>query len=270
LFACFTFRQQLALVTALAAAFAAAPSGARADGILQACEKTTLAYADGPGDVPSPCTLPRGQAMLETLYYQNASKAGGTALAAYPLVRVRAGFTSRAEFIFDAPSQVAESGLGGAGLYPVSQLGFGVVYTLAQTRRAAFAVHAEALPPASRFIPSHTQSKYFLAITPAYALTPAFTITGLFGGATARTGSSRIFSTSAIGFAFTPDRGTRLTVDLGNRYIARRAAAQSFGDVAVARSLSRNTIVDLGLGTTFNCIQNTKAHYLAMGVTYRR
>jgi hypothetical protein len=249
----------------------AAPlNAARAEGTQQACGTTTLAYADGPGDVPSPCTLPRGQAMLETLYYQNASKAGGTALAAYPLVRIRTAFANRTEFIFDAPSQVAESGLGGAGLYPMSQLGFGVVYTAAKTRRAAFAVHAEALPPASRFIPNHAQSKYFLGITPIYTLTPELTVTGLFGGATSRTGSSRIFSTSAIGFAYTPDRATRLALDLGDRYIARRAAGQSFGDVSVARSLSRHTLVDLGLGTTFNCIANTKAHYLAMGMTYRR
>jgi hypothetical protein len=254
----------------MAAFVAAFASGARADGALQACQVSTLAYADGPGDLPSACTLPRGASMVETLYYQNASKAGGTALAAYPLVRIRAGFARRAEFIFDAPSQVAESGLGGAGLYPVSQLGFGAAYTLAQTRRATVALHAEFLPPASRFIPSHAQSKYFLGITPLYVLTPQLTITGLFGGSTSRTGSSRIFSTSAIGLAFAIDRATRFTVDLGDRYIARRAAAQTFGDIAVARTLSRHTVVDIGLGTTFNCIANTKAHYLAMGVTYRR
>jgi hypothetical protein len=209
--------------------------------------------------------------MLETLYYQNASKIGGTALAAYPLVRLRAAFARRLEFVFDAPSQVAESGLGGAGVYPVSQFGFGITYTVMQTGRSALALHAEDLPPESRFLANHVQSKYFLGATPIYVLTPHLTLSGLFGGSTSRTaGSSRIFSTSAIGLAYTLSHATRLSLDLGNRYIARRAAAQSFGDVSIAKELSRNTVVDIGLGTTFNCIANTKAHYLAMGVTYRR
>jgi hypothetical protein len=65
-----------------------------------------LALETGASFIPSSCTVPAGGILLESLYYQNASHVGGTALAAYPLLQVTAGVARRVEFIADLPSQV--------------------------------------------------------------------------------------------------------------------------------------------------------------------
>ncbi|HTV74352.1 MAG TPA: hypothetical protein VME66_11720 [Candidatus Acidoferrales bacterium] len=231
---------------------------------------STADYTDGPSDLPAPCTLPRGATLLETLYYQNASKIGGTALAAYPLLRVRSALVSRLEFVLDAPSQVAESGHAGAGLYPVTPLGFGAAYTALEAGRAALSLHAEDLPPASRFVPSHSQSKYSLGATPVYLLTPRLSLNGLLGAATSRTGSSHLYSTSGIGLALAMDPALRLSADIGDRFVMQHAAAQRFGDAAIADQISQNTLFNFGLGTAFNSVARSKAHYVALGMSYRR
>jgi hypothetical protein len=97
--------------------------------------------------ITPPCAVAPGSVLVETVYYQNASRAGGTALAAYPLVRFETGIVRNLELVLDAPSQIAESGLAGAGLYPTTHAGYGLNYTFASNARLAASFGAELVPP---------------------------------------------------------------------------------------------------------------------------
>jgi hypothetical protein len=261
----------LRFIAASVLAVVAFAGPARASEIDGACAGASLlAVIDGTGDLPSPCAVGAGSFLMESLYYQNASKVGGTALAAYPMFRLRAGLARRVELVLDTPSQVAQSGLAGRGLYPSSQPGFGLNYTLAASARYALALRAEARPPASRFAPSEQQSKYSLNATSEYRLTQHFTLIGFLGGSTSRTvGLQHVFPVSALGFGFDPNARTEISTDLGARFLARHASPQSFGDVSVSELLQKTCAFQVGLGTTLNPVSNAKAHYLAAGFDFR-
>jgi hypothetical protein len=208
--------------------------------------------------------------LVEGLYYQNASKVGGTALAAYPMVRLRAGLVRSLEFVADTPSQVAESGLNGRGVYPSSQLGLGLNYALAASGRYALALGAEARPPASRFASSETQPEYTLDAVSEYRLAKSFTLSGFLDGSTSRTvGLQHVFPMAALGFGFYPNARTELSTDVGSRFVVRHASPQSFGDISVTEALHKASAVEVGLGTTLNPVSNAKAHYLAVGFDFR-
>ena len=64
----------------------------------------------------TPCVAPRHRFILETTYYQNASRIGGSALAAYPEARIRYGMAPRLELFVDTPSEIAKSGERGRGI----------------------------------------------------------------------------------------------------------------------------------------------------------
>jgi hypothetical protein len=233
-----------------------------------------LIIADGPSDMPSACTVAKGSFLAEGLYYQNASRFGGTALAAYPLMRMRVGVAQRTEFALDAPSEIAESGFAGAGVYTKTEPGYGLDYTFAEPARADFSLRAEEEPPASRFTPSQAQPKTSVDITSGYHLSDRFTVSTLLGESDGYTTSTmqrteRWFPISVFDLAFLADQRTQISTDFGGKTIMRRASAQAFGDISVARLLSRNLALNLGLGTTFNPVAGTKAHYLALGVDCR-
>jgi hypothetical protein len=227
--------------------------------------------ADGPSDVPSACTVASGSFLVESLYYQNASRVGGTALAAYPLMRMRAGLTDRLEFLIDPPSQAAESGLAGAGLYPKSEPGYGVNYAFAMTDHAVMSLRTEEQPPASRFTPSQVQPKDSMDLTTGYHFSDHLMLTALCGASAGRAmfGAQRLFPTSALGLELLTDTRTQFFTDLGMKTTKWHTVSQGFGDISAAHLLSQNLVLDVGLGTTFNPVAGTKAHYLAMGVNYR-
>jgi hypothetical protein len=251
----------LFLVAGARGAFADTPA------LLNVCLTQNPAFTtDDLSGIPSPCAAPPGTLIAETLYYQNASRVGGTALAAYPLFRLRTGIVRRLEAIVDAPSQIAMSGLHGLGLYPTTHFGYGLNYTLASNSRLASAVGIEAVPPNSRFSVSETQAKYIVDLTAGYHLNPHSTLSAIATGASSSmVGLQRIQPAAAIRYAYDTSASTQVSTDFGERIVARRSVAQSYGDVALNQRLGRNVTFDVGLGTTFNPVSNAKAHYLASG-----
>ncbi len=255
-------------LSCLVAAPQAAVSETTSSGICANANQFFL--ADGQNGIDSPCTVAPGGLMVEALYLQDASRVGGTALAVYPMFRIRTGLTDRLEATLDTPSQIAESGQAGVGLYPTTHLGFGLDYTVAQNDRLALALGVERLPPISDFATTAAQAKYALDVSSGYRLTPKVTLQAFASGASSsRSGFNQVYPSVAIGAAYTLSMATQLSVGLGTRQLARRSTAQSFGNVAADQRLSKRVVFNIGLGTTFNPVSNAKAHYLASGFNYR-
>ena len=221
--------------------------------------------------MPAACTLPRGELLVESQYFQNASAVGGTALAAYPLFRLRSGATSRLELLLDSPSQVAQSGVGGAGLYLRTNPGLGVNYALVGAGRLSLTAGAEVQPPVDRYSPDcGQQPKYTLHFAGLYQVDSTFALTGFVGASTSRrVGVTRDFPGASVGAKIHADQQTDVSIDVGSRFIARLAHPQSFGDISVERLFGKRIAVDVGLGTSFNPVIDTKSHYLAAGVNFR-
>ncbi len=239
--------------------------------VLACPDDSLLAQTDGASGIPAACTVLRGQFLIESLYFQNASAVGGTALAAYPMFRLRAGAASRLELLVDTPSQVAESGLGGVGLYLMSNAGVGANYALVDAPKLALTAGAEIQPPANHYAPNRQlQPKYGLDVTGLYQATPALGLTGFFGVSTSfKSGLAHEFPGASLGAQIRAAYLTDVSVDLGSRFIARQANPQAFVDVSLERQLGECVSLDVGLGTTFNPVADTKSHYLAAGVNLR-
>jgi hypothetical protein len=235
-----------------------------------ACTTQNPAFTtDDLSGVAAPCTVAPGSLLIETLYYQNASRVGGTALAAYPLFRLRTGIVRRLEVVVDLPSQVAESGLNGAGLYPRTQLGYGLNYTVIANARMAAAFGTEVLPPSSRFTVNQAQPRYVLDFTVGYHLLPRATLSAIATGSSSRqVGFNQISPAAAVRMAYDSSVATQFSTDIGTRIVTRHSVAQSYGDVAINERIRKNTTFDVGLGTTFNPVSNAKAHYLASGLNF--
>jgi len=238
---------------------------------LNACSTQNPAFnTDDLAGLASPCAVAPGALLVETLYYQNASRVGGTALAAYPLFRFRAGIARHLEVMVDTPSQIAMSGVNGAGLYPTTHAGYGLNYTFASSASFAAAFGAEAVPPSSRFTVDQTQPRYVLDFTGGFQLTPRATLSAIVTGSSSRqVGFQRIFPAAALRAAYDTSSVTQVSTDIGTRFIARHAASQTYGDVAVNQRLRKNMTFAIGAGTTFNPVSNEKAHYLASGFSFR-
>ena len=231
-----------------------------------------FALADDLSGIASPCAVAPRSFLIETVYLQNASAVGGTALAAYPLVRVRTGLLRRVELVVDPPSQIAESQPGGGGLYPPTHFGYGIDYTIAQTSRSAVALQTQVQPPNWRFAPSHNgQPRYVVGLSSEYLVTRRLSLgVAASGTSSGQVGFERVLPSLSIRAAYATSAAIEIATDLGTRIVSRRAVAQSFGDVAVNHRLTKSTFFTVGLGTTFNAVTNAKAHYLASGFNFRR
>jgi hypothetical protein len=176
----------------------------------------------------------------------------------------------RVEFIADLPSQVAESGLRGAGLYPRSRSGYGFRYRFAETGRSAFAAGLAVVPPASLYAPTETQPKYALDVASMYRLTRKVTIKEFTQASTSHSiGFGGVLPVEALGADIAQSPSMVFSTDVGTRVVTARARTQSFGEISVKRLLDRKLAFNVGLGTTFNPVANTKAHYLSAGLTLR-
>jgi hypothetical protein len=260
-----------AVIAAVLFALAGGPAGAESaspaavtDGV---CASGNPAFTnDDLSGVTAPCATARGDVAVEMLYFQNASRVGGTALAAYPLVRVRTGVVRRLEAVIDAPSQVAESGLNGAGEYPMTHLGYGLNYTALAGSRLAAGFGAEFVPPASLFAVTQAQPKYVFDAIAGYRLSRRATVSALATGASSHSvGFQRIFPSLQLRESYDTSATTQISTDLGERIVTRHERAQAFGDVAINERLRERLEFSVGLGTAFNPINNAKAHYLASG-----
>jgi hypothetical protein len=218
----------------------------------------------------SPCAATPGTLTIETLYYQNASRVGGTALAAYPLVRLRTGLTHHLELVLDPPSQIAESGTGGIGVYPITRFGYGANYTLTSTLNTASGFGLEVQPPNSLFNVNERQSKYIFDYVFGFRITQRVTLSAIATGASSHVvGFGRFTPATALRGAFDADPRTQISTDIGERAVAHGAHAQSFSDLALNQKLRKNINYTLGVGTTFNGFSSIgKAHYLASGVNF--
>lgn len=229
-----------------------------------------FALVDTLGGVPSACTVARGAVSIDADYLQNASRVGGTALAAYPLVRLRSGITKRLDVEIDVPSQIAESRAGGGGLYPMTRFGYGLGYSLVASSASAIALLAQVLPPTSRFAPTQTQSKYAVGLTSSFTVAPRLTLGVVAGGTSSGTvGFQRVLPSLAVNGGYAASNNTQFSVDLGSRISSRRSVAQSFGDASINQRLRRNLLFSVGVGTSFNPVGNAKSHYLASGFNVR-
>jgi hypothetical protein len=229
-----------------------------------------LTAATGSSQIPSPCIVWAGNFLVETLYYQNASKVGGTALAAYPLLGFEAGLTRRVDVVLDLPSQIAESGRNGAGIYPRSHATYGLRYGFAQTERFALTAGIAVVPPASVYAPNETQAKFELDVDSAFQLTPNVTIEARSQGATSHTaGIGRILPEQDLGADIALSKSTVIVPDLGLRSVTAHGHAQSFGDLCVKHLLGRRIVFDAGIGTAFDQVDHAKTHYVAAGLGLR-
>lgn len=253
---------------ALAAGLFMLPAVASADP-LDVCASDRLISYDDISGIWAPCVTARGSVVAESTYLQNASATGGTALAAYPMVDLRTGIASGLEFAFHAPSQIAESGRDGIGLYPVTHLGYGLRYAPLDTSRLAVAVVTDVLPPVSRFSVNETQSRYLIGVTSAYEAAPKLLL-GFAGSGTSSgtVGFAQVLPSEAFKAAYDFNAKTQLSTDIGTRFPARRSP-QSFGDIAVNQTISKRFVLKVGAGTTFNPALDAKCHYLASGFNYR-
>lgn len=217
----------------------------------------------------SPCAVRPGSLIVETVYFQNASKEGGTALAAYPLVKIRTGIVRNLELVIDPPSQVAESGLHGLGLYPTTRLGYGMNYTIATTSRSAFGVGVEVVPQSSRFNVDERQPKYVFDFTFGTRVGARATVSALVSGSSSHlVGFGRIAPSATMRVAYDIGKRSQIMTDVGARVVARGTVAQGFGDISLNEVLRKNITWSIGLGTTFNPVGNAKAHYLASGFNF--
>ena len=259
-----------AAVVAAVLLTATLPAFASANTPLNACTTQNPAFTtDDLSGIASPCAAAPGLLFVETLYFQNASRVGGTALAAYPLFRLRTGITRHLEAVIDTPSQIAESGPRGIGLYPTTQIGYGLNYTFASDAHMASALGVELVPPSSRFTVDQSQPRYVIDLTAGYHVTRRMTLSAIATGTSSRTvGLERINPAAAVRVAYDASATTQISTDFGERVVVRRSVAQSYGDVAVNERLRKNVTFAVGLGTTFNPVSNAKAHYLASGFNF--
>jgi hypothetical protein len=229
-----------------------------------------FAYIDGLNGADAACTLRPGAVILDAVYLQNASRVGGTALAAYPLVRLRVGVAKRLQFDVDAPSAIAQSHPGGGGSFPVTNPGYGITYALAQAQRTATALFADVLPPDWRFAAANAQARYAFGLTTNVAVTHQWTLGATASGTSSqRSGFGMVFPAIDASAGFAPNVNTQVQTDFGERIVTRHAVAQAFGDAAINQVLSKKVVLTVGVGTTFNTVNNSKAHYLASGFMYR-
>jgi hypothetical protein len=242
----------------------------RVDSAVGVCSGTNLLLMAGVTDVtPNQCVLPAGSVMLESLYYQNASAVGSTAVAAYPMVRLLAGATPHLEVVVDFPSQIAEWDSKG-DYYPGTHSGIGLNYALAQGMRDSLILGAEVYAPASLFASNQTQPKYTFGATTLKQLQR-----GVYFDATLAMSTSRVLGFGQIlpelkaGLSILPAARTEVEFHLGERMVTQNASGQAFGDIGVTQLLRRDLSFTVGIGSSFNSVSNTKGHYLESGLTYK-
>jgi len=252
-------------------AFVALPLAAQAE-IAPVCDASRpFASADDLNGFASPCATAPGKIALDAVYLQNASSVGGTALAAFPMMRLRTGLSHRLQVVLDTPSQIAESKPGGGGLWPVSHLGYGIDYMFLQTQRMVVALQTEVLPPATVFAPSQTQSRYQFAVTSDFQITPRLGLgVSAAGTSSGSVGFERVLPALTFRTAYDLSANTQIVTGLGTRIVGRHEVSQSVGNIAVNQRLYKNTLFGVGVGTSFNAVANAKVHYLASGFSFRR
>ena len=245
------------------------PAHAVCDGTLRALANTTHARM-------TPCLVRRGSVVVETMYYQNASSVGGTALAAYPEATVRIGLADRLEIFVDAPSDVAKSGENGLGVFYFTHPGFGLKAQLSSSSTFASSFSVETRPQL------HALAHLSLLPMADATLTGSWMLHHSNIVLSAQTGAflfrqrgmehqQRAAATFAVGITAPILRRTWMTLQLRSvSAAAMHSGAQSMGTMSIEHEIGRNVLANLQLGTAFNAAGHSKAHYLGIGFTIRR
>ena len=221
----------------------------------------------------TPCVATTHRFILETTYYQNASRVGGTALAAYPEARLRYGIAPRAELFVDAPSEIAKSGYRGAGIYTMTSTGFGAKYELARSHGAVYAVSAESHPPLGALANLNLVPLFDLHVSANWS--PARGRSMGFQAGSVNYNNVRhthLRSSALVAGWITQETGPRtsFTLELATQSnVYSKSRAQSSGVFSISQLLSQNLLFNIELGSAFNAQRNSKPHYLGAGFTVR-
>ncbi|MGC8484450.1 MAG: hypothetical protein ACP5O6_02255 [Candidatus Baltobacteraceae bacterium] len=240
-----------------------------------ACKGRTLrAVASRTHGKVNACIATLHRFILETTYYQNASRLGGTALAAYPEARIRYGLAPRIEAFIDYPSEIAKSGDRGTGVYFMTGAGVGAKVGLGEFHHAYFSISGEEHPPlaalANTAIVPDSLYNLYANWSPAR--------TWLLGASL----GSYSYTQSNLGYAHvvTPTGAFSVSHDLNARYgltaelstqsvAAYGGSAQTTGTIGIQRVINPRLLFSLEIGTAFNASAGSKPHYLGFGFTFR-
>jgi hypothetical protein len=204
------------------------------------------------------------------MYYQNASRVGGTALAGYPLLRARYGVVPNLELFYDAPSELAISSRGAH--YQMAHAGMGLTGNLAQEGDVGFTLTAESRPPLSPLANLYVLPLSDVHLTAAWPDANGSDFAAQIGTLN-YIATNRGHRRSSVFDAFTATEpvgtGTWFTGELGMQSNATfGSAGTTRGIASVKQSIGANTLFDVDLGTAFNAGGNSKPHYLGAGFTF--
>lgn len=216
----------------------------------------------------SPCVAKPHQLIFETTYYQNASKVGGTALAAYPEARLRYGLAPHIEAFVDTPSEIAKSGVGGEGVYVMTHVGAGLKIEVARVRGVVYSLSAESHPPMNalanmQLVP--LSDVHMNANWSASHMEMGVEF-GVLNYAQLNDLGRRSAATAAFSLTRSLDRKTSVTSELGFQSAAALGAlAQTSATLSVQRELTPRLLFNVEIGTAFNATGGSKPHYLGAG-----
>jgi hypothetical protein len=218
------------------------------------------------------CVVSKHRVVVSTMYYQNASKVGGTALAGYPLLRARYGIAQNVELFYDAPNELAVSSHGGH--YEMAHSGVGAQGTIAQSGNVALLLTAESRPPLSPLA-----NLYVLPLADVH-LTASWTANygtnfaaqvGTLNYIATNRGHRRSSIFDMLSATAPISSDTWFTGELGMQSNATyQSAGQTRGIASVKHSIGANSVFNLDLGTTLNASGGSKPHYLGAGFTFLR
>lgn len=218
----------------------------------------------------SACTVQRGQVYTETTYYQNASKVGGSALAAFPEARSRYGIAPHVELFLDWPSEIAKSGSHGNGIYYMTQTGFGVKVEVARAAGVVYSLTAEHRPPMNALanmavVPNgdvHADATW----SPSLRTTATVEVGALSFTQRGIAGFSRTTPVAAFALTNEFNRKTSMSLEIGSQSLAAYGgSAQMSGTIGLQRTLSKHVQFNVELGSAFNSTGGSKPHYFGFG-----
>jgi hypothetical protein len=220
----------------------------------------------------APCVAKPHRFVLETNYYQNASKVGGTALAAYPEVRLRYGVAEHLELFVDGPSEIAKSGLHGRGIYVMAPIGYGATYEFARAKGVSYSFTGETRPPMQPLANESLLPLSDFHVSANWAggrRTYGAEIGELDYSSITRRHQHRSSPIAAFSLSQRVARNTYITGELSEQLrVLGGSAPQTAGIFSMQHLLSQHYVFNLEGGTSFNAQGNTKPHYWGFGLIY--
>lgn len=240
--------------------------------IFSACVALATAAAwaaDGPPCAADSCQPEPQRVVVETRYYQNASKVGGTALAMFPLVQIRYGLAPGIDVLYETPSEIAVSGTHGNGVYYMTHPGIGARFALTRIGGAAVTLTAEAHPALHPLANTQLVPIFESSLGAQWSNRHRQSFMARLSYLNAETLATHDQHASVVveGAMVTPIT-RRLSVRTDLRYQSHALPGehgQTSATVGLQRTLGRHTQFNMELGTAFNAAANSKPHYFGFG-----